>query len=71
MEVLFLIGGFVLGVIAVLIIQCIVVTTGEFRLNLTDAEEDYMSLHIDNQDHLLKKKYLVLKIVRTSEEAQK
>lgn len=66
MEVLFLIGGFVLGLLTILISQCITSTTGEFIINTNDPEEEYMSMHIDNQDHLYKKRYIILKIVRTS-----
>ena len=70
MELLFLIGGFVLGILSVICLACIVSTTGEFRINTVDHEADYMSMHLDNQDHLFKKKYILLKIVR-SEDASK
>ena len=63
MEFILLIVGFVIGILTILIGQCILFTTGEFRINTTDSEADYMSLHLDNQDHLFKKKYILLKIV--------
>ena len=65
MELLFLIGGFVLGILSVLIHHCIATTTGEFRINSSNPEEEYMSLHLDNQDHLFSKKYIMLKIVHS------
>ena len=70
MELLYLIGGFALGLLSVLIHRCVAITTGEFTINETNPEEDYMKLHLDNQSHLYTKKYIMLKIVRLSDKAQ-
>lgn len=70
MELLFLIGGFVLGILSMIVLTSIVSTTGEFKINTVDPEDEYMSLHLDNQDHLFTKKYILLKIVR-KEDASK
>ena len=65
MEVLCLIGGFVLGVVVVMASIHFNATTGEFKINETNPEEEYMSLHLDNQDHLYTKNYIWLKIVHS------
>ncbi len=70
MELLYLIGGFVIGLLTVLVGYCITATTGIFTINETNPEKDYMKLHLDNQDHLFTKKYILLKIVRDSDKAQ-
>lgn len=70
MELLFLIGGFALGLLLVFLITSITYTTGEFTINYVDPEDEFMKLHIDNQDHLHTKKYILLKIVR-KEDASK
>ena len=64
MELLFLIGGFALGVGFMLLLSGITSTTGIFKINTVNPEAEYMSLHLDNQDHLFTKKYILLKIVR-------
>lgn len=65
MEILFLIGGFVLGILVVIAGIALLSTTGEFKINLTNPEDEYMKLCLDNQDHLLTKRYIWLKIVRS------
>lgn len=70
-ELLFILGGLLLGIVIGYLIGHKPSATGIFRINETDPNADFMSLHIDDLDDVYTKKYVLLKVVKSSDSASK
>lgn len=70
-ELLCVLLGSLVGYCVGRIIHMFISTTGILTINMTDPEVDFMSMHLDNVDQVFTKKYVLLKIVKHTDNERK